>query len=54
MKNNIVCKFGGTSLANSINIEKVKNIVLSGRKNFVVVSAPGKRDKNDIKKRCHD
>lgn len=49
MKNNIVCKFGGTSLANSENINKVKNIVLSGKKNFVVVSAPGKRNKQDTK-----
>lgn len=49
MKNNIVCKFGGTSLANAQNIEKVKNIVLSGQKKFVIVSAPGKRNKADTK-----
>ncbi len=49
MNKNIVCKFGGTSLASSENIKKVKEIVLSGNKRFVIVSAPGKRDKNDIK-----
>ncbi len=49
MKNDIVCKFGGTSLANSENIKKVKEIVISGKKRFVVVSAPGKRFKDDIK-----
>ena len=49
MNKNIVCKFGGTSLASSENIKKVKDIVLSGNKRFVIVSAPGKRDKNDVK-----
>lgn len=49
MKNDIVCKFGGTSLANSENIKKVKDIVLSSKKRFVVVSAPGKRFKEDEK-----
>ena len=49
MKDNIVCKFGGTSLANAHNIENVKNIVLSGKKKYVVVSAPGKRNKTDTK-----
>ena len=49
MKNDIVCKFGGTSLANAENIEKVKDIVLSNKKKFVIVSAPGKRDKQDTK-----
>ena len=49
MNNNIVCKFGGTSLASSENIQKVKNIVLEGKKRFVIVSAPGKRNKEDVK-----
>ena len=49
MKNDIVCKFGGTSLANSQNIKKVKSIVLNDKKRFVVVSAPGKRFKEDVK-----
>ncbi|MBQ9793017.1 MAG: aspartate kinase [Clostridia bacterium] len=48
-KNNIVCKFGGTSLASSENIRKVKDIVVSGDKRFVIVSAPGKRTKDDVK-----
>lgn len=48
-KKSIVCKFGGTSLANSENIKRVADIIKSGKKRFVVVSAPGKRDKNDKK-----
>ncbi len=45
-----VTKFGGSSLANAFQIQKVCDIVLSdpGRK-VVVVSAPGKRTKDDIK-----
>ena len=46
---NIVCKFGGSSLANSQNIMLVSDIVLSKGRNYVVVSAPGKRYKDDIK-----
>ena len=49
MRKGIVCKFGGTSLANSTNIEKVVKIVKDDKKQFVVVSAPGKREKDDIK-----
>ncbi len=46
----IVCKFGGTSLADATQIRKVANIVLAdARRRFVVVSAPGKRSKNDQK-----
>ncbi|HEX9997068.1 MAG TPA: aspartate kinase [Abditibacterium sp.] len=46
----IVCKFGGTSLADAAQIRKVRAIVESDeRRRFVVVSAPGKRDKNDAK-----
>lgn len=48
-KKTIVCKFGGTSLANAENIRKVAHIIKSGKRQFVVVSAPGKRDKNDSK-----
>lgn len=45
-----VCKFGGTSMADRNTIEKVKNIILSDpERRFVVVSAPGKRFKEDIK-----
>ena len=45
-----VAKFGGTSLANAFQIQKVCDIVLSdtGRK-VIVVSAPGKRTADDIK-----
>jgi hypothetical protein len=46
----IVCKFGGTSLADATQIRKVRAIVESdARRRFVVVSAPGKRNKNDAK-----
>ncbi len=45
-----VAKFGGTSLANASQIKKVCNIVLSDpERRIVVVSAPGKRFKEDIK-----
>ncbi len=45
-----VCKFGGTSMASADTIRKVKDIVFADdSRRFVVVSAPGKRDKNDIK-----
>jgi len=50
MNNTIVLKFGGSSLADAGQFEKVKNIVEANpERKFVVVSAPGKRDKNDIK-----
>lgn len=45
----IVCKFGGTSLANAESVKKVINIVTENRARFVVVSAPGKRYKTDDK-----
>lgn len=45
-----VCKFGGTSLADGNNIERVADIVKSdASRKFVVVSAPGKRFSDDIK-----
>jgi len=45
-----VAKFGGTSLANAEQIKKVCDIVLSDSdRRVVVVSAPGKRDKDDTK-----
>ncbi|SCW27472.1 aspartate kinase [Ruminococcaceae bacterium YRB3002] len=45
-----VSKFGGTSLANAFQIQKVCSIVLSDPdRKVVVVSAPGKRTKDDIK-----
>lgn len=45
-----VCKFGGTSMADAKALEQVKNIIKSDEtRRFIVVSAPGKRNKNDIK-----
>lgn len=45
-----VSKFGGTSLANAEQIKKVCDIVLSDPdRQLIVVSAPGKRYKDDIK-----
>ncbi len=45
-----VCKFGGTSLASGKQVEKVYNIIASDRdRRVVVVSAPGKRFKEDVK-----
>lgn len=49
MVKNIVCKFGGTSLACSKNISQVASIVKKAKNRFVVVSAPGKRNSEDIK-----
>ncbi len=45
-----VCKFGGTSLADAAQVRKVIDIVAADRdRRIVVVSAPGKRDKQDVK-----
>ena len=45
-----VCKFGGASLANAAQLNKGIDIVLADpARRIVVVSAPGKRDKNDTK-----
>ncbi len=45
-----VCKFGGSSLANAAQINKVIDIVLSDpTRRIVVVSAPGKRHSGDTK-----
>ncbi len=46
----LVCKFGGSSLANATQFEKVKDIILSDTdRRYVVPSAPGKRDVKDDK-----
>ena len=46
----IVCKFGGSSLADAKQFRKVKNIVQSDpRRSIVVPSAPGKRVSSDAK-----
>jgi len=56
----LVCKFGGTSLADVDQMQKVKAIVLSDpRRRFVVASAPGKSHPGDTKITdllylCHD
>ena len=45
-----VCKFGGSSLANAAQINKVIDIVLADpSRRIVVVSAPGKRESGDTK-----
>ena len=45
-----VCKFGGSSLANAEQLNKVIDIVLADpARRIVVVSAPGKRDSQDTK-----
>ncbi|OIJ12712.1 aspartate kinase [Anaerobacillus alkalidiazotrophicus] len=45
-----VCKFGGTSLASAEQMKKVANIVRADiERKIVVVSAPGKRFKEDTK-----
>ncbi len=44
-----VCKFGGTSLATRDRIEKVLDIIMQDpARKFVVVSAPGKRNPEDM------
>lgn len=46
----VVCKFGGSSVADASQIKKVKAILESDEKRAVaVVSAPGKRNKEDEK-----
>ncbi|MDD5017011.1 MAG: aspartate kinase [Eubacteriales bacterium] len=46
----IVCKFGGSSLANADQIKKVKQIIdMDDRRKYIVPSAPGKRFDSDIK-----
>lgn len=45
-----VCKFGGSSLANAEQIRKVCDIMLSDPdRRVMIVSAPGKRSREDIK-----
>ncbi|WP_414046527.1 aspartate kinase [Macrococcus equi] len=46
----IVCKFGGSSVANAEQIKKVLNIInTSNERRIAIVSAPGKRHADDIK-----
>jgi Aspartokinases len=45
-----VCKFGGSSVASTAQLKKVKDIILADKeRRIVVVSAPGKRSKEDTK-----
>ncbi|MBN1382125.1 MAG: aspartate kinase [Deltaproteobacteria bacterium] len=54
MKNRIVCKFGGTSVANAEQINKVKDIITQNQeRKYVVVSAPGKATSEDEKVTDH-
>ena len=46
----IVCKFGGSSVANAAQLRKVREIVADEpKRRIVVVSAPGRREPGDIK-----
>ncbi len=50
MNRKVVCKFGGTSLADAQAIRQVASVVeADADRRFVVVSAPGKRNKSDAK-----
>ncbi len=50
MTHHIVCKFGGSSVANAVQIRKVKNILAANTdRKYLVVSAPG-RDETDREK----
>ena len=48
--NSIVCKFGGSSVASADKYQSIKNILAENPdRHIVVVSAPGKRNDNEIK-----
>jgi len=50
VKREIVCKFGGSSVENASQVEKVKNIVQDNKnRRYVVVSAPGRDETYRIK-----
>ena len=50
MNGTIVCKFGGSSLADASGFQKAKNILLADEKRrFAVPSAPGRRFDGDDK-----
>lgn len=49
-RNMIVCKFGGSSVADADHVKKVRAILeADARRSIVVVSAPGRRSKDDEK-----
>ena len=46
----VVAKFGGSSLSDAYQFDKAKNIILSDKnRTHIVVSAPGKRNDEDVK-----
>ena len=46
----VVAKFGGTSLADGVQMAKVRDIIKANPdRKYVVPSAPGKRSKDDVK-----
>lgn len=50
MRNIVVAKFGGSSLADSNQFHKVRDIVMDDKKRrYIIPSAPGKRYKEDQK-----
>lgn len=50
MADRIVCKFGGSSVADHHQYAKIKNIITAdSRRKIIVVSAPGKRTPNETK-----
>lgn len=50
MQSATVCKFGGSSLADADCFRRVGDIIRSDRRRrYIVVSAPGKRDADDVK-----
>lgn len=56
MKGSIVAKFGGSSLADGQQFQKVKKIILEKEERRVIVpSAPGKRhNKAYVPEQCND
>ncbi len=56
----VVCKFGGSSVAEAAQITKVRDIIrMDPERRLIVVSAPGKRNSSDEKitdllYKCHD
>lgn len=50
MSERIVCKFGGSSVADALHFKQIKEIIASdARRKIIVVSAPGKRTAKETK-----
>ena len=46
----IISKYGGSSITSHTDIERIKRITYDNpRRKIIVVSAPGKRDNDDVK-----